>query len=120
MDTDAFTTLTRSLSSTQPRSTTRRRLTRLLGGLALGGPLALLGLSQAEATCKKKCGPCKRCKKGKCKPKPAGTACTGGTCQNGTCIPATAPSPPPLVPPCGAGGPCLVFLSSSSYTGALG
>jgi len=50
-----------------------------------------LGLSQAEAKCKKKCGPCKRCKKGKCKPKSAGAACTGGTCQKGTCI-AAAPS----------------------------
>ena len=55
--------------------------------------MALLGLSGVEARCKKKCGPCKRCKKGKCKPKPAGTVCTGGTCQSGTCVPATAPSP---------------------------
>ena len=78
----------------------RRGMTRLLGGLALGGPLALLGLSKAEAKCRKKCGPCKRCKKGKCKPRPAGTVCAGGTCQGGACVP-TTPPPPPLICPSG-------------------
>src|SRR5215213_248587 len=94
--------VTRSRIAAYPRSTTRRGMTRLLGGLALGGPLALLGLREAEAKCKKKCGPCKRCKKGKCKPKPAGTACAGGTCQGGACLPATA-TPPPPAPPTGPG-----------------
>jgi hypothetical protein len=37
--------------------------------------------------CKKKCGPCRRCKKGKCKPKTDGTACeTCGECQGGVCV----------------------------------
>src|SRR5215213_572946 len=100
MDNSAFDTLTRALNSSHAQSTTRRGMTRFLGGLALGGPLALLGLNQAEAKCKKTCGPCKRCKHGKCKPKPTGTACPGGTCQGGTCIPAASPpSPPPPPPP---------------------
>ena len=95
MENDAFDSLTRSLTASLTGRTTRRGITRLLGGLALGGPLALLGLSEAEAKCKKPYGPCQRCKKGKCKPKPAGTVCTGGTCQRGVCIPAAAPAPPP-------------------------
>jgi len=98
MNTDAFETLTRSLIGARPGSTTRRGMTRLLGGLALGGPLALLGWSQTEAKCTKKCGPCKRCKKGKCKPMPAGTTCTGGTCQGGDCVPTAASPPPPPLP----------------------
>jgi len=69
-------------------------MTRVLGGLAFSGPLALLGRSGVEAKCKKKCGPCKRCKKGTCTPKRAGTACTGGTCHKGTCIAAASPTGP--------------------------
>ena len=99
MDHQAFDGLTRSLTASLTGSTTRRGITRLLGGLALGGPLALLGLGEAGATCTKKCGPCKRCKKGKCKgKKPDGTACTGGTCQRGVCIPAAVQAPPPPSP----------------------
>ena len=97
MDDSAFASVSRALTTPQPGNTTRRRMTRLLGGLALGAPLALLGRSGVEARCKKKCGPCKRCKKGKCKPKRAGTACTGGTCQKGTCVIA-APSTGPVRP----------------------
>src|SRR5215217_2702688 len=86
MDHGTFDRMTRSFSRPRPGTMTRRGITRLLGGLALGGPLALLGLTNAEAKCKKKCGACKRCKQGKCKPKPAGTACAGGTCQGGRCV----------------------------------
>ena len=43
MECDAFDSLTRFLTGAQPRSMTRRGITRLLGGLALGGPLTLLG-----------------------------------------------------------------------------
>jgi hypothetical protein len=95
METDAFARLTRAFMGTHPRRMTRRGMTRLLGGLALGGPLALVGLAEAEAKCKKKCGPCKRCTKGKCKPKPAGTVCAGGTCQSGSCVSAAPPPPSP-------------------------
>jgi subtilisin-like proprotein convertase family protein len=66
-----------------------------VAGLALGGPLALRGIAAGEAKRRKTCGPCKRRKKGKCKPKPAGTACTGGTCQHGTCVAAASPSTGP-------------------------
>jgi len=118
MDAKHFGILTRLL-----HVRTRRRVLGLFPAFGAATLAAALGLNRphpAAAKCKKKCGLCKRCKKGKCKPKPAGTTCTGGTCQGGTCVPATAPSPPPSVPACGAGGPCLVFLSSMTYTGNLG
>jgi hypothetical protein len=84
---------------------TRRTALSLLAGLGLG-PYTLT-LREAEARksgkCKPKCNECekckrgdcdkkngkKRCSKGKCKPKAAGTPCTvfpGGACQNGTCV----------------------------------
>src|SRR5215213_1036674 len=80
----SFDAVTRSLTAALTGRTTRRGMTRLLAGLALGGPLALLGRSPAAA--KKTCSPCKKRKKGKCKgKKPDGTACPGGTCQGGRC-----------------------------------
>ena len=87
METSEFDALTQSLAKCR----SRRGITRLLGGLVLGAPLALAGAGEAAATCKKQCGPCKRCKQGKCKPKPAGTACPGGACQRGACV-ASAPA----------------------------
>src|SRR5215218_6698724 len=93
MDNSSFDAATRFLTASLTGRTTRRGITRLLGGLALGGPLTLLGLGEAEAKCKKSCGPCKRCKKGKCKPKPVGTACAGGTCQGGSCVAPQSASP---------------------------
>ena len=91
METTHFDALRPSLAE----SHSRRGIIQLVAGLALGGPLAVLGLSPAAATCKKKCGPCKRCKHGKCKPKRAGTACSGGTCHKGTCVTEAAPSTGP-------------------------
>src|SRR5215213_1154408 len=124
MDHGTLNALTRSLTDSPPGSTTRRTMTRLLGGLALGAPLVLMGLSGDEAKCKKKCGPCKRCKKGKCEPKGAGTACTGGTCQKGTCIAAasspsspSSPPPPPGPPPVGP-GICNLSGSTSAISGS--
>jgi hypothetical protein len=98
MDTRTFDTATRSLSTAGARSTSRRGMTRLLGGLVLGALLGLLGLQGVDAKCRKKCGPCQRCKKGKCKPKSAGATCAGGACQGGTCVPTPTP---PLVCPSG-------------------
>ena len=93
---------------------------------------------------KKACPPCKTRKKGKCKKNlPDGTVCPGGMCQSGSCVakpppPSSTCTPPcgsnsvcqngtcvakPPPPPsamCGSGGPCLVFLSSTLHTGALG
>jgi hypothetical protein len=135
MDNEAFDSVARSLGTAGSGSTSRRGMTRLLGGLALGAPLALLGMPSVdanEAKCKKKCGPCKRCKKGTCKAKPAGSACAGGTCQGGRCVPANDP-PPPLVcpsgtftiagrcaPTCGPacaarGGACAVTIEGFTY-----
>lgn len=59
----------------------------------------------AVAKCKKKCGPCKRCKKGKCKPKPNGTTCHGGACQGGACVADAVPQPSPPLPPAPPTGP---------------
>ena len=119
MKNNAIVRSTRSLIGAQPWSTTRRGITRLLAGLALGGPLDLLGV-KAEAKCKKKCGPCKRCKKRKCKPKPAGAPCADGTCQSGRCVTAGSASVPSPPLACGTGGPCRVFLSSTLHGGNLG
>jgi len=102
MENATFDRLTRSRFGAYPRRTTRRGMTRLLGGLALGGPLTLLEWNQAAAKCKKKCGPCKRCTKGKCKPARAGTACSGGTCQRGACVASASP------PACVSQDPALV------------
>ena len=106
MERDRFDALTPTLTTTG----SRRGITRLLAGLTLGGSLGLLRLSQAEAKCKKTCGPCKRCTKGKCKPKAAGTACAGGTCQRGRCI--TTPPPPPSFTELACPGP-----KEASFTG---
>ena len=89
MATTYFDALTKSLVANH----SRRGIIRFLGGLTLGGPLALMASVDAGAKCKKSCGPCKRCKKGKCKPKPVGTACAGGTCQGGSCVAPQSASP---------------------------
>jgi hypothetical protein len=90
MDSDHFDALARSLYD-------RRRVVTRAAGFGAATLAAAFGLGhphEASATCKKKCGPCKRCKKGKCKPKPVGTACAGGTCQSGRCIASTQPCTP--------------------------
>src|SRR5687768_17439817 len=75
MDQDRFDTLTRSLTHTG----SRRGLSRLLGGLTLCAPLALLGRSESEAKRKKKKK--KKKKSGRTPsavpPPPASTSCTG-------------------------------------------
>ena len=86
MDESRFDALTRALTAAR----SRRRLARLLSGLAVSGPLALLGIDQTEAKGKKK----KKRKKGS--------------------PPAPSPSPPPLAgctgscagKVCGAGDGC--------------
>lgn len=64
---------------------------RAILGPAVAALLALLGDETAAGKkrkgCKKSCGPCRRCKRGRCKPRPEGTACgenlacSGGSCQ---------------------------------------
>ena len=90
MDSDHFDALARALH-------TRRRLVTRAAGVGTATLAAALGLGHphgASATCKKPCGPCKRCKQGKCKPKPAGTVCAGGTCQGGRCLASAQPCTP--------------------------
>jgi hypothetical protein len=102
---------------------------RTLGGL-LGGAFALFGLSNSDESlaatgrCKPTCKACetcqkgkcrrtprgKKCKKGKCKPKPNGTRCGADRiCDRGVCRLR-----------CGAGGVCLVFVTSTEHNGKLG
>lgn len=92
MDADHFDALAKSLSHGAIR---RRVVPGLLGG-ALASLLAGLETgarpkkSERErdrvSDEKKKCPPCKKRKKGKCKKKkPDGTACPGGTCRSGKC-----------------------------------
>jgi hypothetical protein len=118
MYSNQFDTLTRTLAAARSR---RRALAFALGGVVTFG-LAGSDDVAARGKCKKKCSECKRCKRGKngkkgtCKPKPDGIVCSVGFCQNGSCAVLT----PPSQPPCGAGVPCLAFLSSATYDGNLG
>jgi hypothetical protein len=84
-----FDALTRWLSD---RSSRRTALGLTLGGLAGGLAAGDVGAKKHQKKCKKKCGPCRKCKRGKCKPKangtPCGTSTHGGTtlrCCNGAC-----------------------------------
>ncbi|MFM9108231.1 MAG: hypothetical protein ACKOWF_16200 [Chloroflexota bacterium] len=58
--------------------------------------LALVGFAgptlARKCSSTKDCPVCKRCKKGKCKPKKDGAQCSGGTCQNGRCAASCTPS----------------------------
>jgi hypothetical protein len=64
------------------------RSRRSIVGLAVG-LVALAGVNRDETAakkCKKKCGPCKRCKKGKCKPKLGSPRCGPCSfCEGGAC-----------------------------------
>jgi hypothetical protein len=104
MDAARFDAFSRSLTALGSR--------RSALATALAGGLGTLTIVSTEAKKKKKCSPCKKRKKGKCKKnKPDGTVCEDGTCQGGRCV---------ASPGCGAGGPCLVFLSSTLHLGNLG
>jgi hypothetical protein len=61
--------------------------------------------------CRPKCLICQECKRGRCKNAKAGTPCAGGagSCSGGICLVS--------VPMCGTGGPCRVFVSSTSRPG---
>jgi hypothetical protein len=80
-----FDVLTRALVDTAPR--------RAILGIGAASFLGVLGLDNADAKktrkkCKKKCGPCEKCKKGTCKSKPDDTTCLGkGKCLRGRCNP---------------------------------
>ena len=79
MDPIRFEALTRSLTAPGSRR-------KALAG-ALVGSLGVLGLAHSEdAAAKKKCPSCKKRKKGKCKPKPNGATCAGGSCLGGRCV----------------------------------
>src|SRR5918999_5210115 len=75
MDADDFDALSRVLSAGH----TRRRLTRLLGGLSLGGALAALGLAEALAAKRIGGAPCTRntqCQTGRCVGKTGHKTCS--------------------------------------------
>ena len=83
MESVRFDALTARLATTLPR----RRSVGLLAALGVAGA----GLAtEVDARKKKKkkckgCTECQACKKGKCKPKPEGSACIGGLCAGGGC-----------------------------------
>jgi hypothetical protein len=87
MDGSQFDSLTRSLSD----SFSRRDLARFLGGLALSGALALLGLTEAEGKRKKKKRKKRRAKSptpSPCQGQPDDAPCNGtGRCLGGVCNP---------------------------------
>jgi hypothetical protein len=64
----------------------RRGAPQVLGGAVTAGLVGLAATGSVAAKCKKPCGPCKHCNKGKCKPKPSGASCGDGfRCQGGRC-----------------------------------
>ncbi len=101
MDSDQFDALTRTFRELRSRR-------GLLAGLA-SGLLAVVPLgfgTEVAAGKRKKCPPCKKRNKGKCKGTlPDGTACAGGACQSGRCVAAPPPGSPPGPPPCAPGCP---------------
>jgi hypothetical protein len=90
MDAQRFDILARSLIATP----SRRGISRALAGLTLGGMLIpLLGTNYGDAkkkrkkNCKKPCGACQSCRKGKCKTQPDEAVCgNDGRCRSGVCI----------------------------------
>src|SRR5688500_1475019 len=94
MDGSDFDALTEMVADAR----SRRRLARLLGGIVVGGPLALFGLTDVEAGKRKKKKKKKK-KKGATVP-PAGSGAGSGTGS------ATVSPPPPCVPTCPAGTVC--------------
>lgn len=106
MDADRFDAVSRLLGATGTR---RRALTALLGGaLGLSGFSGPDEAWAASGKCKKRCGACKncqrgkcvrtadgiRCKRGRCVSVRNGTRCAGGTCLGGRCAPFPTPPPP--------------------------
>jgi hypothetical protein len=68
------------------RVLTRAPSRRVLAGALLGSLLDASAPQETLAKKGKKCGPCKKRKKGKCKSKPNGAPCGGGkVCQGGKC-----------------------------------
>jgi hypothetical protein len=96
MDATRFDNLLRALFSESSR---RHIVAGFINGL-LGMIALTLGGDEAQA---KRCPPCRKKKKGKCKKKrPDGTPCGGGkTCQRGRCV------CPDETEPCG--GACVPF-----------
>jgi hypothetical protein len=99
MDARRFDAIARSLPATGSR---RQALVAVLGGVLAS---ALEASSPEEAEAKKKCPPCRKRKNGKCKKKPDGTVCPGGTCQSGRCAQAI-PCPCPSGQTCMGNGSC--------------
>lgn len=103
MDTRGFDHLTRTLTA---QGTRRVALTG-----ALVSALALLGMMETDARKKKK---------GKKKPKKITVPPVSPPPSPPASPPPASPPPPPATLACGAGGPCLVFLSSTIHTPNFG
>jgi hypothetical protein len=104
VDAERFDDYLRAL--TRSNGSSRRGITRALGGITLGGSLgAWLSLADLEAKrknkkrkrkrkkrknkkknpCTPKCAECQTCTDGACVNKPNGTACSDGACRFGAC-----------------------------------
>ena len=112
MDSRRFDQFARIIGATS----SRRVVSRLIGGLALGGPAVLLGSAVGEAAksgnCNPACAACQACAKGKCKKKHGKKKCKPGTCvavTNGTACGNN---------PCKTcqGGACVNATDAVSYT----
>ena len=107
MDADRFDAVSRLLGSTGTRRGTLAAL--LSGALGLSGLPGPDAAWAASGKCKKPCGACKRCQRGKCVRTAGrircqrgkcvsvrnGTRCSTGTCLGGRCAPFPTPPPPP-------------------------
>jgi hypothetical protein len=112
MDARRFDAIARTLTIAGSR---RRALTGLVSG-TLG--LALGATSIADVAARKKCPPCTKRKKGKCKKKlPDGTPCNIGTCQNGECRCNPSCAPSHACGPDSCGGSCGTCIGGACPTG---
>lgn len=100
---------------------TRRSTVRGLTGVLAGGVFAAFAIGDAaEASCKKPCGPCKRCKHGRCRPKPPGTACGEcKVCKSGKCGDADEGTACGAAKAC-CGGACADLTTDPNHCGACG
>lgn len=93
MDADRFDDVARSLA----RNSTRRHLFGIAAASGVSAMWPIAGAARRHG--KRKCGPCEKRKRGKCKPGPDGIVCgEGKICRKSKCD---------CQQPCGAGRTCL-------------
>jgi hypothetical protein len=88
MDDRKFDNFVRSLSSRgSRRGLLAGFVSSLLAALAVAPNDEDAAARNRRRRCQRRCGTCKRCRRGRCRPKPDGTTCgSGKTCQRGRCV----------------------------------